>query len=75
MVSLTRLQRSSEQPNGREGERERKRVSKRRGSFFLFAKWFDGSIYGVRIFVFWTEVHEEDGGRIFYNWADENRRK
>lgn len=73
MVSLTRLQRSSEQPNGRERERERKKVSRGRGSFFLFAEWFDGSIYGIRIFVFWTEVREKDRGRIFYNWADENR--
>lgn len=69
MVSLTRLQRSSEQPNGRERERERKLVEEEVLSFLSQ----NGSIYGVRIFVFWTEVREKDGGKIVYNWADENR--
>lgn len=69
MVSLTRLQRSSEQPNGRERERERKLVEEEVLSFLSQ----NGSIYGVRIFVFWTEVREKDGRKIVYNWANENR--
>lgn len=50
-------------------ERERELVEEEVLSFFSQ----NGSIYGVRIFVFWTEVREKDGGKIVYNWADENR--